>query len=57
MMRDGLDRFVQIDLKTFKYHLNSAKSLMKKHRYDRETKAKLLKIFSQFKNQILEIDF
>jgi hypothetical protein len=56
MMRDGLDRFAQIDLKTFEYHLNSAKSLMKKHRYNRETKTKLLEIFSQFKNQMSELE-
>jgi hypothetical protein len=56
MMRDGFDRFAQIDLKTFEYHLNSAKSLMKKNRYNRETKTKLLEIFSQFKNQVLELD-
>jgi hypothetical protein len=44
--RDGLNRFTQIDLETFEYHLNSTKSLMKKHRYNRETRAKLFKIFS-----------
>lgn len=56
MMRDGFDRFAQIDLKTFEYHLNSAKSLMKKNRYNQETKTKLLEIFSQFKNQMSELE-